>query len=335
MRIGIVGAGAIARSHLTTLAEHPEASVAAVCDLNAAVAEETAGLAGGATAYQELEAMLAAEALDGVFVCTPPAAHLAPAAAALERGIPVYLEKPLARAAADGEAIVSAWRASGVPCAVGYQWRSLDVLDRVRAELADAPPGLLVSRGLGAPRPQRPGRTGTWFDGRAGERRRPLRARQATTSTCSGPSPARSTEVQAASAGGLLATAAAGAPDLDDAVAVLMRFAGGGLGMVALGWTDAQQPPVYSLDVMAADVALRLDLAGPGRVHGRSHGADVDSAGVADPRRASVAHFLAAVAGGGQAVIPCSPEDALGTLKVVLAAERAVATGERIAVDGG
>ena len=105
------------------------------------MAEETAGLAGGATAYQELEAMLAAEALDGVFVCTPPAAHLAPAAAALERGIPVYLEKPLARAAADGEAIVSAWRASGVPCAVGYQWRSLDVLDRVRAELADASPG--------------------------------------------------------------------------------------------------------------------------------------------------------------------------------------------------
>jgi myo-inositol 2-dehydrogenase / D-chiro-inositol 1-dehydrogenase len=331
MRIGIVGAGAIARSHLTTLAEHPEASVAAVCDLNAAVAEETAGLAAGATAYQELEAMLAAEALDGVFVCTPPAAHLAPAAAALERGIPVYLEKPLARAAADGEAIVSAWRASGVPCAVGYQWRGLDVLDRVRAELADASPGLLVSRGLG---PAQRGRTGTWFeDARAsGGVLFELASHDIDLQRAvAGPV----AEVQAASAGGLLATAAAGAPDLDDAVAVLMRFAGGGLGMVALGWTDAQQPPVYSLDVMAADVALRLDLAGPGRVHGRSHGADVDSAGVADPRRASVAHFLAAVAGGGQAVIPCSPEDALGTLKVVLAAERAVATGERIAVDGG
>ena len=149
MRIGIVGAGAIARSHLTVLAEHPEASVAAVCDLNAVVAEETAGLAGGATAYQDWEAMLEAEALDAVFVCTPPAAHLVPAAAAFERGIPVYLEKPLARSAADGEAIVSAWRASGVVCAVGYQWRSLDALDRVRAELAGAAPGLLVSRGLG------------------------------------------------------------------------------------------------------------------------------------------------------------------------------------------
>ena len=68
---------------------------------------------------------------------------------------------------------------------------------------------------------------------------------------------------------------------------------------------------------------------------GRSHGADVDSAGVTDPRRASVAHFLEAVAGGGQRAIPCSPEDALETLRVALAAEQAIATGERIAVAGG
>ena len=262
--------------------------------MNADVAEETAGLAGGSTAYQELEAMLAAEDLDAVFVCTPPAAHFGPAAAAFERGIPVYLEKPLARSAADGKAIVSAWRASGVPCAVGYQWRSLDTLERVRAELAGAAPGLLVSRGLG---PAERGRTGRWFeDTRAsGGVLFELASHYIDLQRAvAGPV----TEVQAASAGGLLATAAAGAPDMDDAVAVVMRFAGGGLGMVALGWTEAQEPPAYSLDVMAAEVALRLDLAGPGRVHGRSHGADIDSAGVTDPRRASVAHFLDAGLGG-------------------------------------
>jgi predicted dehydrogenase len=331
VRVGIVGGGAIARSHLKALGDHSKVHVAAVCDVNAAVAEETAGLAGGATAYDDWKAMFAADALDAVFVCTPPAVHLGPAAAAFGRGIPVYLEKPLARSADDGETIVAAWRASGVPCAVGYQWRSLDVLDRVRTELAGAAPGLLVSRGLG---PAQRGRTGTWFEDASASggvlfelASHDIDLQRAVAGPVA--------EVQAAAAGGLLATAAAGAPDLDDAVAVVMRFAGGGLGMVALGWTDAQQPPAYSLDVMAAEVALRLDLAGPGRMHGRSHGADVDSAGAADPRRASLAHFLEAVAGGGQAVIPCSPEDALGTLKVVLAAERAVATGERIAVEGG
>jgi predicted dehydrogenase len=57
--------------------------------------------------------------------------------------------------------------------------------------------------------------------------------------------------------------------------------------------------------------------------------------GAANPRRASIARFLAAVSGGGQSAVACSPEDALGTLRVALAAERSVATGERIAVDGG
>ena len=116
----------------------------------------------GATAYTDWEAMLEAEPLDGVFVCTPPAVTSRRGPAAFERGVPVYLEKPLARSLADGEAIVAAWRASGVLCAVGYQWRSLDVLDRLRAELAELRPGLLVSRGLG-PGPARPG-TGTWFE---------------------------------------------------------------------------------------------------------------------------------------------------------------------------
>ena len=313
MRVGFIGAGAIARSHLGILADLPDVSVAAVCDLSPAVAEETAAAA-GAAAYGDPGAMLASEELDAVFVCTPPGAHLAAAKPVFERGLPVYLEKPLARTVADGEAIVDAWRESGVVCAVGYQWRSLEVLDRVRAELGSDPPGLVVSRGIG---PAQRGRTSSWFeDARAsGGVLFELASHDVDLQRAvAGPV----AEVQASAAGGLLATAAAGAPDLDDTVAVVMRFAGGGIGIVALGWTDAQDPPVYSLDVMAADVALRLDLAG-----------------AANPRRASIARFLDAAAGAGQSAVACSPQDALGTLRVALAAERSVATGERIAVDGG
>jgi len=331
VRIGIVGAGAMARSHLSAIAEHAEARVAAVCDLDTAVARETAAMAGGAAAYDDPDAMFARERLDAVFVCTPPGAHLAAATPALERGLPVYLEKPLARTAADGEAIVQAWREAGVVCAVGYQWRSLDVIDRIRAELRGDPPGLVVSRGIG---PAQRGRTSSWFeDARAsGGILFELASHDVDLQRAvAGPV----SEVQAASAGGLLATAAEGAPALDDAVAVVMRFAGGGIGIVALGWTDAQQPPVYSLDVMAADVALSLDLAGAGSIRGRSRGSEVDVDGVADPRSASVARFLGAVAGGGQSAVACSPADALGTLHTLLAAEQAVATGERVSVVGG
>jgi len=266
-----------------------------------------------------------------VFVCTPPAAHLAPAAGAFARGIPVYLEKPLARTAADGAAIVKAWRESGVVCAVGYQWRSVELLDRLYAELGDDPPGLLVSRGLG---PAERGRTSRWFEDAAasGGILFELASHDVDLQRAvAGPV----ADVQAAAAGGLLATAAPGAPELDDAVAVVMRFEGGGLGIVGLGWTEAQDPPVYSLDVMATDVALRLDLGDALRLHGRSHRASVDVASSADPRAASIARFLAAVSGGGQGATACSPDDALGTLHTLLAAEQAIATGERVTVAGG
>jgi myo-inositol 2-dehydrogenase / D-chiro-inositol 1-dehydrogenase len=331
LRLGFAGGGAMARRHLGALAEHPQATVVAVSDLDVAVAEETAAAAGGDAAYGDWEAMLDGEQLDAVFVCTPPAAHRAPAVGAFERGIPVYLEKPLARAAADGEVIVEAWRRSGTVCAVGYQWRSVDLLDRLRAELGDDPPGLLVSRGLG---PAQRGRTSRWFeDARAsGGILFELASHDVDLQRAvAGPV----VEVQAASASGLLASAAPGAPELDDAVVVVMRFEGGGLGVVGLGWTDAQDPPVYSLDVMATDVALRLDLDQELRLHGRSRGVKVDAAGSADPRDASVVRFLDAVSGAGQSAVACSPADALGTLHTLLAAEQAVATGGRVTVEAG
>ena len=132
MRIGIVGAGAIARSHLTeALAEHPGDVVAAVCDLNADVAEETAGLASGATAYKDWEAMLGGGGAGRRSSSARRRRHTSSRRpAAFERGIPSTSRSRSRDRLADGEAIVSAWRASGVPCAVGYQWRSLDVLDR-------------------------------------------------------------------------------------------------------------------------------------------------------------------------------------------------------------
>ena len=106
--------------------------IAAICDLDERRADAVAQRI-PANAYSDWEAMLAVEQLDALFVCTPPLHHARPAVAALAAGIPVYLEKPLARSLADGRAIVSAWQKSGTVCAVGYQWRSLDVLAELHA----------------------------------------------------------------------------------------------------------------------------------------------------------------------------------------------------------
>ena len=320
MRIGLIGAGAIARRHVAVLATRPDCDVVAVCDVDRARAES---LVAGAAAFGSWQELLE-QPLDAVFVCTPPAVHAEPAIAAMRRGVAVYLEKPLARAAADGEAIVVACRESGAVCAVGYQWRSLVVVRRVRDELAGAAPGMLISRSVG---PTEPGRAAAWFGDPAASGgilfelgSHDIDLQQALAG------PAES--VQALAGRGL----GAGAGALDDAVAVLVRYAGGGLGVISVAWTEQQEPPIYELDVMMPDVALHLALDPGFRLRGRARGGQVDQQEATDPRTSAVTGFLDAAQRGDPAAVACTPEDALGTLRVALSAEQAIATGETVPI---
>ena len=322
MRIGLIGAGAIARRHVGVLSALDGVELAAVGDSDLARAESVAA---GAAVYGSWQELLE-HPLDAVFVCTPPAVHAQPAMAALHQGLAVYLEKPLARAADDGEAIVAAWRESGGVCAVGYQWRSLALLGRVRDRLVGASPGMLISRSVG---PTEPGRAASWFGDPAASGgilfelgSHDIDLQQALAG------PAAS--VQALSGRGL----GAGGGALDDAVAVLVRYAGGGLGVISVAWTEQQQPPIYELDVLAPEVALHLALDPEFRLAGRAHGGTVDEEEGADPRTSAVTGFLDAARRRDPAAVACTPQDALGTLRVALAAEQAIASGETVSLGG-
>ena len=322
MRIGLIGAGAIARRHVGVLSCLDRVELAAVCDRDPARAQS---IAPGAAVYGNWRELLE-HPLDAVFVCTPPAAHAEPAIAAIRQGLAVYLEKPLARSAADGEAIAAAWRGSGGVCAVGYQWRSLGLLGRVRDELAGAAPGMLISRSVG---PTEPGRAASWFDDpeASGGILFELGSHDIDLQqSLAGPA----ASVQALSGRGL----GAGGGALDDAVVVLVRYASGGLGTISVAWTEQQDPPVYELDVLAPDVALHLTLDPMFRLAGRAHGDSVDEDEPADPRESAVTGFLDAARRGDPAAVACTPEDASGTLRVALAAETAIASGEMVTLDG-
>lgn len=108
-RIGVVGIGWWATfMHIPTIQSGKDAKVVALCDLDAGrvqVAGDRFGIAGR---YTDVDAMLAAERLDGVIVGTPHVAHAGPAIAALNAGAHVLVEKPMATSAADARAIAAA-----------------------------------------------------------------------------------------------------------------------------------------------------------------------------------------------------------------------------------
>jgi predicted dehydrogenase len=143
VRIGVVGAGFIGRRHLDLLGSFPDVRVAAVADAIPDRAREAAQRA-GATAYPSLPAMLDAEPLDAVYLCLPPFAHGEPEAALVARGIPFFVEKPLATDFETAEAIARGVAEAGLVTAVGYHWRYLDTTARARALLVERPARLAL-----------------------------------------------------------------------------------------------------------------------------------------------------------------------------------------------
>jgi len=140
LRLGMIGAGWIADRHLQSVSELPQVSAVAVADLDRTRAERVASAAGAAV-HDDWRAMLDQEQMDAVMVLTPPLAHREPLEAAVERGLPVYLEKPVARTHDDAVAIADAVRRAGAPVAVGYQYRALDFLPELTAAAAADPLG--------------------------------------------------------------------------------------------------------------------------------------------------------------------------------------------------
>jgi predicted dehydrogenase len=118
-RVGLIGLGAMGRNHLRLLSARPNARLVAVGD---PVTEsiDAAAAATGAQGYAEPLALLAEADLDAVVIASPTTTHLPLALAAVERGIAVLVEKPLAATPAEADELVAAGARAGVPIQVGH-----------------------------------------------------------------------------------------------------------------------------------------------------------------------------------------------------------------------
>jgi predicted dehydrogenase len=143
VRIGMVGAGAVAARHVRTLLAMDGVELAAVADPALERAKELAAEA-GAVAYPNHMELLAGGRLDAVYICVPPFAHGAPELAVIDAGLPMFVEKPVAIDQATAATIAArlAGRSSLVTC-TGYHWRWLDIFDRAVEWLADRPARLV------------------------------------------------------------------------------------------------------------------------------------------------------------------------------------------------
>lgn len=122
VRVGLVGAGFMGEAHAAAWRSLGVASLT-IHDSVPLVAERLAGQF-DATLARSLDDLL--QAADVVDVCTPTHLHREVVEVAAAAGRPVICEKPLARTVEDGEAMIAACRAAGVPLFVAHVVRYIN-----------------------------------------------------------------------------------------------------------------------------------------------------------------------------------------------------------------
>jgi myo-inositol 2-dehydrogenase/D-chiro-inositol 1-dehydrogenase len=147
LRIGVIGAGAVAVRHVTSLRRLDGVHVAAVADPDVDRASALAAAA-DASAFSDVDSLINEVDIDAAYVCVPPFAHGKPEQTLINAGVPLFVEKPLAIDIGTAEAIAAAIEQRGIVSATGYHWRYYDTIDRARALLAGRPVGLAVGSWL-------------------------------------------------------------------------------------------------------------------------------------------------------------------------------------------
>ena len=134
VRVGIIGTGWIAEAHINQYKKMPDVEVVAGADLVPGKAEAFFKKFGveGVRCYESGHAMLEAEDLDAVSICTYNCQHAPCAIDALEHGVNVMLEKPFTVTLDEAIEVMRAEKKSGKILTIGYQPRMSENMQMIK-----------------------------------------------------------------------------------------------------------------------------------------------------------------------------------------------------------
>ncbi len=127
-QIAVAGAGLIGQRHIEEIRQNPKLQLAAIVDPSAAAAE-VAGRE-GVTLYPGLDELFAHAKPDGVVLATPNALHVAQGLQCIAAGVPVLIEKPLGHTVAEAHRLVQAAEQARHKLLVGHHRPHSPILHR-------------------------------------------------------------------------------------------------------------------------------------------------------------------------------------------------------------
>lgn len=121
LKVGIAGLGTMGRNHLRNILDRDDVVLTAVADpVEATLSSALAAVGTNVRGYSQPSAMLQEEDLDALIVAVPTTLHFAVAFQAIQRGVAVLVEKPIASTIVDAQQLVRASQELGGILQIGH-----------------------------------------------------------------------------------------------------------------------------------------------------------------------------------------------------------------------
>lgn len=147
LRLGFLGVGWIGRHRMQALLTSGLAEAVAVADPAPECLDEALKLAPATQRLDGLDALLE-QSLDGVVIATPSAAHAEQSITVLERGLPVFCQKPLGRDTGEVAAVIAAAERADRRLGVDLSYRHLAGMQQLRTLLDEGAIGRVYAMQL-------------------------------------------------------------------------------------------------------------------------------------------------------------------------------------------
>ena len=148
LRVGIVGLGMMGKHHMDAIRRIPGTYICAVSDSDEKLAASVGQEQEISGVYSDYREMFQKEKLDSVHICAPNHLHYEICKAAIEAGINIYCEKPLANTQEEAKELYELARQKGVTAAVNFNYRQNAIVREMRERVRQGQCGrMLVIRG--------------------------------------------------------------------------------------------------------------------------------------------------------------------------------------------
>ena len=149
LRIAFVGTGGRSWTHIGRLVEFEDVELAGFMDIVPERAHEKCAKAGQGKAYESYVEMLDGAKPDVLYVCVSPSEHGMIEREAIARGIHLFVEKPMALDMALAQELCAAAEAKKLVTCIGFQDRYLDLTEQARTWMQGRKVGLVDGAWVG------------------------------------------------------------------------------------------------------------------------------------------------------------------------------------------